>query len=96
MNKTEFIAAITDAVNEDRKDRISKAAVRDVIEAAMNIITDQIANDSDVTLTGFGKFSAVQRSEREGTDPRTGEKMHIAARRAAKFKPGKALAEAVK
>lgn len=46
-------------------------------------------------LTGFGKFSAVERSAREGGNPRTGETMQIAAKSVPKFSPGAELKKAV-
>jgi len=45
---------------------------------------------------GFGTFLVAERQEREGRNPRTGEPIKIAATRVVKFKPGKALKEAVR
>ena len=44
---------------------------------------------------GFGTFSAPQRAERQGRNPKTGEAVTIAAHRVVKFKAGKALRDAV-
>jgi len=48
-----------------------------------------------VRLTGFGKFSASMRGAREGRNPRTGERMQIAAKRVPKFSAGAELKKAV-
>ena len=46
-------------------------------------------------LVGFGTFSKVRRKARSGRNPQTGAKIKIKARNAVKFKPGKALKDAV-
>lgn len=51
---------------------------------------------NQVSFTGFGSFKVVERSERKGRNPRTGEECLIPASRVVKFTPGKALKEAVK
>ena len=48
------------------------------------------------TLVGFGTFSVGTRSQREGHNPRTGEKIQIPASKVVKFKAGKTLSEKVK
>jgi DNA-binding protein HU-beta len=65
------------------------------LDAALEEIAKQIGNSNEVRLTGFGKFSAVQRAAREGRNPRTGESMQIAAKRVPKFTAGAELKKAV-
>ena len=48
-----------------------------------------------VQLVGFGTFAVSERSARTGKNPRTGAKLQIAAKKVAKFKAGKALADKV-
>jgi DNA-binding protein HU-beta len=55
-----------------------------------------MAAGNEVRLTGFGKFSAVQRSARQGRNPRTGERMYIAAKSVPKFSPGAELKKAAR
>jgi len=49
-----------------------------------------------LALPGLGIFSVSERPERTGRNPQTGEPLTIAASKAVKFKPGKALKEAVR
>ena len=49
-----------------------------------------------MTLVGFGTFSVVLKKAREGRNPKTGKTIKIAAKKVAKFKAGKALADVVK
>jgi DNA-binding protein HU-beta len=48
-----------------------------------------------VTLVGFGTFSVGKRAARAGRNPRTGATIKIKAAKVPKFRPGKALKDAV-
>ena len=65
------------------------------VEATLEAIAKQIGDGNEVRLTGFGKFSAVQREARQGRNPQTDETMQIAAKRVPKFSPGAELKKAV-
>ena len=55
-----------------------------------------LRRDEAVSFTGFGKFSPQQRKERQGVNPRTGERVSIPAARVPKFSAGSALKQALK
>lgn len=74
---------------------ITKAAATAAIDATLEAITDTLKSGDSVVLTGFGTFAVVDRPEREARNPRTGEPITIAAKKAVKFKPGKGLSDAV-
>jgi len=86
-----------DLVEKMAKDAgISKVAAA----AALNSFTEGVTKalkkkDGKVTLVGFGTFSKVRRKARKGRNPQTGETIKIKATNVVKFKPGKALKEAV-
>ena len=68
--------------------------------AALKAFTDGVTaslkkKDGKLTLVGFGTFSKVRRKARKGRNPQTGEPIKIKASNAVKFKPGKALKEAI-
>lgn len=91
MNKDELSNAIADKVG------ISKKQALDVLDYLTEIITNTIKEGGEVTLTGFGTFSARQRKGRIGVNPRnTSEKIEIPSVLVAKFKAGKNLKEALK
>ena len=71
----------------------TKAATEQFLDAAISVLSETIANGEQVS---FGSFKVVERSERKGRNPRTGEECLIPASRVVKFTPGKALKEAVK
>lgn len=90
MNKVELIGAVTS------KSEISKKDVEKVINAFTNVVADALVDGDKVQLVGFGTFEVVERAERQGRNPATGEAITIAASKSPKFKAGKALKDAVK
>ncbi|MBD3362917.1 DNA-binding protein [Candidatus Dojkabacteria bacterium] len=90
MNKADLVNQIAAATGLTKKD--SAAA----LEAFMDAVRDALSSGKRVTLTGFGTYSTVDRKARDGRNPQTGEKIRIPATTVPKFKPGKALREAVK
>ena len=89
MNKSELVAAIADEVG------ISKAAAERALGAVTDSVTRALKKGDTVTLVGFGTFSVTKRAARTGKNPRTGESIKIKARKVPKFKPGKALKDAL-
>ena len=77
------------------KSNMSPRQVQMVVDATFDAIRDAMAKGDKVTLTGFGSFEVAQRNEREGRNPRTGEKIMIGARKAPQFRPGSELKRAV-
>ena len=89
MNKAELTDAVAARAN------ISKSDATDAVDAVFDSIESALANGESVSIIGFGTFSVSNRAARTGRNPRTGETIQIAASRAAKFKAGKALKDAV-
>ena len=84
-------------VEEMAKDAgISKAAANKALGSFTTTITKALKKkNGKVTLVGFGTFSKVRRKARQGRNPQTGETIKIKASNSVKFKPGKALKEAI-
>ena len=89
MNKTELIDEIAKSAD------ISKASATRALEAVIDAVTSTLKHDGSVTLAGFGTFAVGARAARVGRNPRTGEEIQIKASKVPKFKPGKALKDAV-
>ena len=62
----------------------------------LDTITDTLKNGDAVAFTGFRKFSTSARAARMGVNPRTGQRVQIAATTVPKFSAGSALEAAVK
>ena len=89
MNKSELIDQVANAAD------LSKAAAGRAVDAALDAITGSLKQPEPVSLVGFGTFLVRERAARQGRNPQTGENIQIAASRAAAFKPGKALKDAL-
>jgi DNA-binding protein HU-beta len=66
-----------------------------LVDAVLTAIAEALGRGEKVDLRGFGSFQVSEKKERQGRNPRTGEVMTIAARKAVAFKPSKELAERV-
>ena len=55
----------------------------------------RLKRGDEVRLVGFGNFSVTRRKPSTGRNPRTGEPIQIKASSQPKFRPGKALKDAV-
>ena len=74
----------------------SKKKAEEVVDTLFDTILKTMAKGEDVVIPGFGKFRVANRPERMGVNPKTGEKIKIAASIKPKFSAGKVLKEAVK
>lgn len=89
MTKKELIENVAD-MND-----MTKSDVTEVLNATLEMIQEALSEGETIDLYGFGKFSITERAARKGRNPATGESIQIAASKAVKFKPAKALKDAV-
>lgn len=89
MNKGELVSYVA------TKSGLTKADAERAIEATFDAISDSLKQGQEVRLLGFGTFAVAERAASEGRNPRTGEKIKIAATRLPKFRAGKQLKEVV-
>ena len=89
MNKNELVDAVATATE------LKKADASKAVESVFSAISSALKKGDEVRLVGFGTFSVQARDASEGRNPRTGEKIKIAASKQAKFKAGKTLKEAL-
>jgi len=74
---------------------LAASQARQVVEAAIEVVSDELAAGGEVALAGFGKFSVSHRAAREGRNPSTGETIKIAASKAAKFSAASAQSSTI-
>jgi len=89
MNKAELINAAAE------KTGLSKKDTEAVVSAAIEVITEALAQSEKVQLVGFGSFEVKSRAARIGRNPRTKEQIEIPASKTPVFKAGKALKDTV-
>ena len=90
MNKSQLITAVASDSG------LSKVDSARAIDSLLDTVTRTLKKGDEVSITGFGKFSVVNRSARLGVNPRTGERVQIAATTVPKFSAGSQLKAAPK
>jgi len=89
VNKTELIEHVAKQAD------ISKAAAGRALDSMVQAVKTTLKKGGTVTLVGFGTFAVTKRSARTGRNPRTGASIKIKSAKVPKFRPGKALKDAV-
>ena len=89
MNKAELIDAIAERA------ALSKADAGKALDATVAALTEALKQGDTVTLVGFGSFYVGERAARTGRNPKTGATIQIPASKSHKFRPGKALKDAL-
>lgn len=74
---------------------VTNAQAQAVMDAIVAIISENLKSGEAVVLNGLGSFKVVEKPERKGTNPLTGEKITIPARKAVKFKATATLLRAL-
>ena len=91
MNKMELVVKLSE------KTSLPKAKVEEIVEGFMDAVMSALKADQEVSLSGFGTFSAKLRKARTGVNPqKPTEKIQIPAMRVPKFKAGKTLKDSLK
>ena len=89
MNKAELIAAVADRTGE------SKARAGELVDAVFEVITNTLTKGDEIKLPSFGSFQVVSTAARVARNPQTNQEVKVPAGRRARFKPGKALKDAL-
>lgn len=89
MNKGELVDSVAE------KSGVTKKQADLVISAVVESIMEAVSTGDKVTLVGFGSFESRDRKEREGRNPKTGEKMLIPATKVPAFSAGKLFKDRV-
>ena len=74
----------------------TQAAAERLVNAVLKGIEVGLQKDKNVQLVGFGTFAVSKRAGRTGRNPRTGAAIKIKPAKVPKFKPGKALKDAIR
>jgi DNA-binding protein HU-beta len=85
MTKNELAQKVAESAGLDA------GQAKSAVDATFDAISQELGNGGEVAVSGFGKFSVSDRAAREGRNPATGEKMQIAASKAARFSAASAL-----
>ncbi|MGE0741316.1 MAG: HU family DNA-binding protein [Hyphomonadaceae bacterium] len=89
MNKAELVADVADRISD------SKLKAEEAVNAVFDAITTALKNGDEVRLPAFGVFVVAETKARTARNPQTGEEVPVPAGKRARFRPGKALKEAL-
>jgi DNA-binding protein HU-beta len=90
VTKSELVDQVADRAT------MTKADAARAVDAVLATVEEALRRGSEVTVAGFGKFHVSNRGARQGVNPRTGERIEIAASRVPRFTAGSGLKNAVK
>ena len=89
MNKTLTKKDIVNYLNQ--KIGLSKTEAKLIVEGFFSEIKEALSSGEEVKISGFGNFELIDKKERPGRNPRTGEEVTISARRVVTFRSGRKL-----
>jgi DNA-binding protein HU-beta len=89
MNKTDLINEVAAVVGTQK-------LAKEAVDCVLKSITEALAKNDAIQISGFGSFKISERKARTGRNPQTGETIQIPAGRVPRFIAGKALKDAVK
>ena len=67
----------------------------EIVESLLEIIKSSLESGDDVLVSGFGKFCVMDKKERKGRNPATGEDLMLKPRRVVTFKCSGKLREKI-
>jgi DNA-binding protein HU-beta len=85
MNKGELVSAVA------ARSGLSKGDATRAVDSTFHVIAQALRRGDEVKVVGFGSFLVAERAAGEARNPRTGEKVLVAAQKSPRFKPGQQL-----
>jgi DNA-binding protein HU-beta len=89
MNQSELIEKVA------RATELNQRAAGQAVKAVVDAILDSLVAGEAVRVSGLGTFNVAARPARQGRNPQSGQKIKIAASKAVRFHPGKAVKDAL-
>lgn len=90
MNKANIVEAVHEKLGG------TKVQAEEVVDVVIDSIVHTLKKGGEVSIAGLGIFSTKVRAARQARNPRSGEIVNVPSMRVPKFRPAKALKEAVK
>ena len=90
MNKADLVEVVHGVLGG------TKVAAEQAVDALLDAIVGSLKKGQEVSIAGLGIFSVKARAARQARNPRTGESIQVPAMKIPKFRPAKALKDAVK
>ena len=91
MLKKELIKELSEKLG------VSQAIANEFLNVFAEVAKETVLDKGEeITLPGFGTLLAIERKERKGVNPKTGQIMTIKARKGFKFKPTNKILQELK
>jgi len=90
MTKAELVARIA------RKNHVDEQIILPIVESLMATIKSSLANNENISLSGFGSFTVKHRAEKKARNVRRNTAITIPARNIPTFKPAKKFEDSIK
>lgn len=89
MTKVELIDKVAEGLG------LPKREVEKMLEKLISTIQNSLKAGQKVSVAGLGTFVVKEKKARTARNPKTGESVQVAAKKAPKFRPGKELKEII-
>lgn len=86
MTKIDFVRAWADKLKNEVGVEVSDKQAKTMFELFVQMIIDHLKTHNEVLVSGLGIFKIKDRAARTGRNPKTGEAIKIAAKKAVAFK----------
>lgn len=77
------------------KTGLKRVQVKEFFDELADLASNEVRNNGEFNLPGFGKLVLSERKAREGRNPQTGETIQIPAKTTLKFRLGKGIKDTV-
>ena len=83
--KSDIIDLLYEKTGLNRKKCLS------IVESTIDIMKEELGKGNNIKITGFGKWTILNKKARKGRNPQTGKEMPISARKVVTFKSSQVL-----
>ncbi len=98
MTKKEIVRDICERANKEKlmKGNLTQLATKEIVQWTFEAIIETLVREGRIELRNFGVFEVKQRKPRKARNPRTGDRVDVAAKNVVTFQPGKEMEEKVR
>ena len=98
MTKKEIVRDICERANKEKlmKGSLTQLATKEIVQWTFEAIIQTLVKEGRIELRNFGVFEVKQRKPRKARNPRTGDRVDVAAKNVVTFQPGKEMEEQVR
>jgi nucleoid DNA-binding protein len=98
VTKKEIVRDICERAKDEKlmKGGLTQLATKEIVQWTFEAIIDTLVKEGRIELRNFGVFEVKQRKPRKARNPRTGDRVDVAAKNVVTFQPGKTMEERVR